>query len=370
MNAKQFVIRLLILEILISLLLPVLFYFYDSYQIFHKPFFREPTFHRDMRVQAKGIIELYDFDSFIVGTSMLENTPAKYANENLGGKWVNVSMSGSTFKERSIIMDFIFKNKNAKQIIYSLDPQKLSIEKDNISTFDYLYKNNFFKNLSFYYHMNFVTCALINSKSKKCIGEQKLNDLLNNSVVEYKTLHYIAKRLGGFDKWIENKDSNAVRNFLKQVKAKKVNTFNVDLNSEISDELKQYLQAYIIDFVKNNPKVEFHFVIPAYSMLYYSFNQQTTNYVIALKYLLKELSIYKNAKIYGFDTLGYSNKIEHYYDSTHYEVSMNLQHIDSIKHSKNILDSNNVDSYIKDFLKQVKEYDISPFVEALKNVSL
>ena len=51
----------------------------------------------NMRQQAAGIINNYEFDSIILGTSMLENTSAKEADEKLGSKFMNISLSGSNF---------------------------------------------------------------------------------------------------------------------------------------------------------------------------------------------------------------------------------------------------------------------------------
>ena len=53
------------------------------------------------------------------------------------------------------------------------------------------------------------------------------------------------------------------------------------------------------------------------------------------------------AKIYGFDTLDYADDIASYRDFIHYNVDMNSLHLDSIKQGKHILDSNNIDSYLK-----------------------
>ncbi|MWV61884.1 hypothetical protein DCO58_07180 [Helicobacter saguini] len=58
-------------------------YLYDPLQLFHKPFLRDETFLHDLRSQNRGIIENYDFNSVILGTSMLENTLPKDANEIL-----------------------------------------------------------------------------------------------------------------------------------------------------------------------------------------------------------------------------------------------------------------------------------------------
>ncbi|MCW1630108.1 hypothetical protein OLS52_08485 [Campylobacter jejuni] len=81
---------------------------------------------KDMRMQARGLILYKDFDSAIIGTSMLENTSAKEANKKLGGNWINLSLGGSTFALRAVILDYLFKHKDIKNIIYSLDIRALN----------------------------------------------------------------------------------------------------------------------------------------------------------------------------------------------------------------------------------------------------
>lgn len=93
------------------LALCALLWLYDPFMFFHKPYFREQTYHSDMRIQARGIIDFTDFDSVILGSSMLENTSAKEAGEKLGDKWVNLSLSGSDFSERKIVLDYTLSRK-------------------------------------------------------------------------------------------------------------------------------------------------------------------------------------------------------------------------------------------------------------------
>ncbi len=122
MNAyKKYVIFVFAIPLPLIALLTINLYLYDPAQIFHKPYLRKTTFFSDMRVAARGIIQHYNFDSYILGTSMLENTSAKEVKEKLGGEWVNISMSGSTFGERATAMRYLFDIKQPKQILYSLD---------------------------------------------------------------------------------------------------------------------------------------------------------------------------------------------------------------------------------------------------------
>ena len=47
---------------------------------------------------------------------------------------------------------------------------------------------------------------------------------------------------------------------------------------------------------------------------------------------------------------------------------MNSLHLDSIRGEKHILDSNNIDSYLKTMEDKIKNYDLKPFVEKAKTI--
>lgn len=140
----------------------ILLYIYDPLQLFHKPYFRETTFSTDMRRQALGIIKHYDFDSYIIGTSMLENTSAKEASEKLGGKWVNISLADSSFNERAVILDYLFNYKKPKRIIYSIDMGSYFREKDT-SYYDFLYNANIIDDIRIYFSIRYGSCLIKNT---------------------------------------------------------------------------------------------------------------------------------------------------------------------------------------------------------------
>lgn len=82
-NSKKFIFISLLYPLPFVVIILGLIYIYDPLQIFHKPYFREATFFTDMRKQALGIIKHYKFDSYIIDTSMLENTDSKEATNKL-----------------------------------------------------------------------------------------------------------------------------------------------------------------------------------------------------------------------------------------------------------------------------------------------
>ncbi len=171
--SKIFIVLFLAISFSLFFILSLTF-IYDSHQFFHKPIFRKTTFFNEMRLQASGLIQNYPFESVILGTSMLENTSSQEAQEKLKSSFVNLSLHGSSFNERAVILNYLFyKRKNIKHILYSIDPHVRLISSEVIPTrnFDYLYDTkNYFKPIIFYLNQERFLCALRYSHSSFCIG--------------------------------------------------------------------------------------------------------------------------------------------------------------------------------------------------------
>ena len=101
------------LQLIMTILLIVfsVIFVLDPYMLFHKKWFDEQRIYNNLRIQNYGIIKYTDFDSIIMGTSMLQNVSAKEASEKLGSRFVNLSISGSNFYERFKMLNFALKKK-------------------------------------------------------------------------------------------------------------------------------------------------------------------------------------------------------------------------------------------------------------------
>lgn len=363
LSPKQFIFGVCLIPLPVVVVLFGILWLYDPLQLFHKPIFRETTFFGDMRLAARGIIRYYDFDSVILGTSMLENTSAKEAGEKLGGKWVNLSLINSSYDERAVILEYLFGYKKPQKIIYSLESFTIASIKDS-SRFDYLYDGNPLDDFKVYLNDKFILCALAWRESKDCTGRD-LEELLKWSNHEDLKILF-----GGFEKWLKYGKKETIA-MLKNIKDTPfvVKKDNFDLEKQ-----RNYIQTYVLDFVAENPQTQFYFIVPTYSRLSYRIgsdnfdNKVFYNRALNLKWFVQELEKYPNTKIFGFDTLDYADDIASYRDFIHYNVDMNSLHLDSIKQGKHILDSNNIDSYLKVMEDKIKNYDLKPFIEKAKTI--
>ena len=370
MKKNKRLVKLYFYTILGSVLcLLIGFYTYDPLQIFHKPWGRDTTFHINMRQQVAGITNNYKFDSIIIGSSILENTSATEANKKMGGNFVNISLSGSSYYERKFVMKYIFQKKSIKKVIYSLDAgsyihQQLDYPSYPLSQYDYLYDDSTFNDIKAYATYDFLKCLLTFSSSKQCIGHKTSLDRPNAWYeVEGNKIRY-----GGLNKWLAANNNNKIKDVFKDIllqtqEIKAGSSLELtDIGSKIS-KAKQYVDENILSFIKEHPKTDFILVFPPYSRLHYALWAQYNKpyfeiHKSILQYITEKGEKISNLKIFAFGDQDFLDNIANYKDPRHYHVSINSAMLSSIKSNIGQLKNSNIQIYLKTITKKAEEYDI------------
>lgn len=315
-----------------------------------------------MRLAAKGIIDYSEFDSVILGTSMLENTSAKQASEKLGGKWLNLALNSARIYERENLLQHLFKRKEIKQVIYSLESYFFVkgefSEEANFKPLKLEY--SFFEKMKTYFNKHFISCALRYSKEEKCVGRRDLNAFAK----------WYSVNLLGFHQWGDDEK----KRFFDELEIYEQNGYE-EVNFD-EENIQNYIQEHILLYVRQNPQRNFHFILPTQSRFFYkipyfwnskrSAKQYFENWQKMVKYFVRESAKYENAKIYGFDDLDYADNLDNYTDARHYNVDMNSMHLDAIAQQKHILTPQNIDEYFSLMQSKIEAYDIKPFIKAIK----
>lgn len=358
------------------LALCALLWLYDPFMFFHKPFFREQTYIDDLRISARGIIDFVEFDSVILGSSVMENHSTQNANNKLGGKWVNLAIYSLSFNERELWLERLFKRKQIRQMIYSIEA--FSLLNDNDKDMDSqrdkgnqlrrtnptLYQYNFLFDLKYYLNKRVIKCAFKWSKKPECVGQKELPQF-GAWYIENKNA------FSGFESW-----SDATKSYIaKQIKYYQTNHF--DLVPFEKQKLQDYIKRSVFRFAKANPHTNFHFIYPTHSRLLYLFpsktwtkNRHPQQFLQDLQYMLKwfveESAKYPNVKVYGFDDLDYADNLANYCDDTHYNLNMNKIQLEAIANGKHILTPQNIDSYLATMESNIKNYDLAPLLKQIK----
>lgn len=364
---KKFSLFVVIFSFAAFSFLCALLYVYDAGMLFHKPYFRDMSFKE--RLSERYIIEHFDFDSVILGTSMLQNTEPKEAQDLLGGKWVNLSIGGAKADERAIMLDFLLKHKQIKRVIYSLDMYLLNPSQN--SGLNAKMYGDFLERFEFYLNFHFISCALTYSSSSKCIGNK---DAHISNIGSWKNQQKFMAFFGGFEKWL-SKDYFAKEELLSIKNAS--NEFNIPQNQFDLKKQENHINKNLFYFIENYPSVEFELIIPTYSKAFYKAGEKSyykkeepakhfAKWMQILEFIITETSKYPNAKVYGFDNLTYAKDLANYKDLAHYNVDINSLQLQAIKEQKHILTPHNMKDYFDTLEKEIQSYDLHPLQEQIK----
>ena len=352
-----------------SLLISIGFYTYDPLQIFHKPWGRDVTFYNNMRQQVQGIVKHYSFDSIILGSSILENTSSKETNQKLGGNFINISLSGSSYYERLFIMNYVFKKKPIKKVIYSLDAgsyihQQKGYPNYPLSLFDYLYDDTSINDIKAYLTYDFLECLLTFSTKESCIGKQVSLDRPNAWFNDESN----KIRYGGLNKWFEANNSEKIKTVFKNIlfKTQQIQVGKTITPTNINEKItnaKEYVDTTILNFIKEHPTTNFILVFPPYSRMQYAlWAQYNLPYFeihkSILKYITEESKKQTNLKVYAFGDQDFLDDLSNYKDTRHYHVSINSWMITQIKNNIGLLTTKNINHYVKIITHKALTYDI------------
>ena len=288
---------------------------------------------------------------------MLENTSAKEASTLIGGSFVNISLSGSDFFERAIILKRALQLP-LKRVIYSLDSAYITCSNGKsdptLTEWRKLYEQAMDIRSLF---------ASFNPKRYKQYDIDRPNAWLN--------LPYHMGRFGGLDKWVENIDKQGIKPFLtkelpEQALLAKNKCEQIQADSENEAIMLHYIEDNLLNFVRGNPATEFHLIFPPYYKYTYAIMRQNDSkkfylHQQAIRYLANCAETLPNLFVYGFENQQFTDDISNYKDTIHYSPEINTLFLQSIAKKQHLLTKNNVDTYLHECETQAYAFDISKF---------
>ena len=342
-------------------------WYVDPFRLFHQPFMCKNQVYDDMRYNARWFIKSGDYDSIILGTSMLANTSAKEAAELLGGKFINISIWGSSLEQRAILMNYALKKKPIKKIIISLDRGGLvpvDVKLDNkvsANRFDFLYtdNSNIFK---VYMNIKFISKIF----SFKCEEDANM-DMPSSWMLKWGDR--TEQRFGGLENWIKtykDKDMQTTMQMLSSAAIMALNGYQPQnlLNTYYLEKYQKDLDNNVLKFAKDYPNTEFVLVIPPYFMAYNSILRFSADGYSALQ---KELIRYvlnqklSNIKLYAYDYLDFTYDVRNYMDLGHYSPEINSKILQMLSKKEGELNLSNLDKWWQKYDEAAMNYNFLNF---------
>lgn len=353
-RAQKLVIALILIALGPVAALLAAFFAYDPLMLYHKPWGRHGTVHENMRLQAVGVIRHGDFDSVILGTSMLENSSANEASRILGGKFVNLSLSAGDFFERGLILEYLLERRPVRQVIYSLDfiylNQRKGYHHFPLATYDFLYDANPFNDIRAYLNVHFLGCLAHWSKGVDCVGRETNLDRPNAWMGRPEH----AARFGGFDAWCRAGDNYQIRDVYEKVsEATRAIQAGVVEKRDPSQTARAiaYLESNLLALVRKYPETQFQLVFPPYSRAKLAIWHQyrigeAETHLSVIRYLVELSSRLPNLHVFGYEDQHFLDDIAHYKDMDHFDPGVNALITRSIGAGETRLTPMNVEDYI------------------------
>jgi hypothetical protein len=354
-------------------------FIFDPWQLFHQAWFREPVFINNARFQDAGIINSYKFDSAIIGNSMAENFSAQEASEQLGGTFVNLSLAGSMFSEREIILKHLFRKKKIKNLIITLDHLPyVGVGQFNESMppeqFDFLYNGNQLDDFRLYFDVKLFRCWNL---KESCVKE--VPGLRRESLEElYPWYPFYVKAFGGIQSWCDwSRRSAPFKAFLQEIvnvaraieKGKHL-TWEKKLQEKYQQNGWSTFDAYILPFVKAHPETRFYLFVPPYSRLWYAMQEQyyTSYYEVYLSFIEHIVQVtagYPNVQLFAFGNMDFNADIANYKDQSHYHKDVNSKILHLMTGSTQLLTTDNIDRYLDEVKTLAHNYDLTAIADEL-----
>ncbi len=356
----------------LSIAFIVRIYTYDAYHFWSLNDPQNARYSSNARVQNAAFINHLDFDSIILGNSYMENTSAKETSDIFGGKFFNLSMSGSNNYERSIVLKRTLETHNIKRVILLLTPSSSTEGHGSypIETWKILYDDNRFNDFKYYLNSHDMVCMWAFSKKSSCLGRMKN---LDRPYAWFEAPDH-ASRFGGVQNWVRFYKHPQLENLVTQEipeAANKALYVGTPLSDKEMDEISQSLDQTVFDFARQYPDTEFLLYFNPDSLLgkALTFRNQLsfTQYSHFVKQAVKKSSTFSNVHVFGFDNLAFTNDLSYYKDTTHYREDINSQLLHLMKAKKYSLSVDNVNSYINELWVRVEKFDLDALNQFLQS---
>lgn len=363
MSFKKIFLTVFIAYLLLFPVYLLSIYLYDPSHIFRNP---DNLFAKSMRLQARAYLnENQNVSGIVIGSSMLENTSSVEASKKLfpdtDNLFLNLSLEGSSFVERKLVLNYAFASHDIKKVIYSIDLAPLHFAPKTNDDWQKLYDSNPFNDFLIYLRKEPLQCLLTLSKSKTCIGSNVGLDRPTAWIIDPK----YANSFNGPCSWpIKSKIllKDSLYNYQKSMV---INSYN------LSYQIK-YTEDNVFSLTDKYKKTEFYFVVPPYSALYYKikFSFAKDEYYWSrsyLKYFVSECDKRSNCHLYGFDDQAFVSDLKNYKDPMHYSDKINSLIIDSIAIQENEINSNDLNDYLEKSESIVENFDIEKVKKELSS---
>ena len=275
----------------------------DPFFQYHKPLANFPYVVDDQVDMNPGLAQNMDYDSVILGSSMVVNFNTDYVSQTLGLNTIKLPYNGAYPKDQSNIMDIIFKAKGTgiKRVFLGIDELNYSggVDETKFPITDYLYDDNKLNDVKYIFNkdvlLDYCIRPVFDTKDK----------------TSWDMIYPFW--------WQDEHYSKAL--VLMYYEADPVSDTEPD-SEEYIKAIEKNLDVNIIPYIEAHPETTFTVFYPPYSILYWNNVCNRKELMVVMekyRYITERLSEYDNVEIYFFQNdENIICNLNNYADYTHY----------------------------------------------------
>jgi hypothetical protein len=336
---KKSSLKILAIVIIVILILMGLNWFVDPFMKFRvneklKYFYT----YADERYIDSGIAKHMDYDTAVVGTSMVENFSITDVDKVMNVKSVKLPFSGGSGQEFNILLQHLLSQDKANTIIYGLDyfSYKNMVKDDGFKMSEppfprEMYDDGILSNLKYLISYNTLKQTfnvLQNSYYRQTSKSYQ------RAFCWYQDCHFNEEAVQNF--WKERNETDRKNKYDKK-----------DFNFLA---LKKNFDAHTLSVINTHKDIHFIIFLPPYSYLSWKHSHETgslDNIIKFQEYVLKTLVQYGNVKVYDFQQEPFIYDLSNYKDLYHYSEKINHLILERIQANKNLVNRQNLDEHMK-----------------------
>ncbi len=313
------------------------------------------------RFQIPGMARHEDYDTIILGTSMIENFSDKYVSEKLGAKALRLPLNASYITEQKMILDMAQKHRDVKTVIWGIDYRTVDIPlgelyTKNVKLPEYMYDEKGINDWKYVVNHNNFYLALKQYQMRK------------TGVNPYK--YFITDR-EVLNTWNWQRfGRDLLLTDYKDLYMGKKDVFD-KINHLPLEVIQKTVDEELIKTIEKYPDTRFVLLFPPKSILWFKLLDQKNmleDKLEALTYVVDKAVAYDNVEVYNFQNVfELTEDIDIYLDITHYSNKGNIFMTDAIAKKQYMTNPESFRRDCKELIDRVRSDEINKLAEnALK----
>lgn len=346
---KSFLIRSCMLLVICGLTTVI----FDPFFQYHKPLPGLKAVLTDTEYQCVGSLKTFDYDSVIVGSSVVENNYNDWYNQGFHCNVIKAVRTYGATADLCFLLDVAFENQKLKYVFYNMDTS--SLDADPVPTYEltgspmYLYDKNYWNDIK--YVLN------------KSVLAAKIPYLLAHSFMG----HYDENNSYNWAQWKSFHQDMILGLYIRKPSAAPMmekNVYQKQLEGNLSLLTKQ---------IADHPETNFKIFFPPYSMLYWDNiyrNGKTEAYLYNMEQAIGTLLTYDNVEVYYFQNEeDIICNLDNYMDILHFSSEVNYWMYEQIAAGNYRLKPHNYKKALEDMRQlsyRIVEQDILPYEDLIQ----